>query len=309
MPKGLAGTAAAAANRNLRAHLHTTMTKMTYALNPVLKWRPGLKDGAEVLLLAMALPLYYLVRGQVHQRVSEAIERGTNVVSFEKSLGIFWEAELQQSIIHHHWFVDFLNSFYLYGHLPLIGLLAVWLYFWHRPQYLLMRNAFLLSGAIALVIYINFPTAPPRLLPPHIGFVDTVFNQYGQERPLTPSFFVNQYAAMPSMHFGWNMLVGVALWLSTRNPFLRALAVLMPLGMFTDIILTANHYLLDPILAIPVVALGLAITLGGRWFVLRVLSPESKAARGHGWVSWVYWLVAIDEASIRQEEQRAPQPA
>jgi hypothetical protein len=187
-------------------------------------------------------------------------------------------------------------------------LLAVWLYFWHRPQYLLMRNAFLLSGAIALVIYVNFPTAPPRLLPPHFGIVDTVFNQYGQERPFTPSFFVNQYAAMPSMHFGWNMLVGIALWLSTRNPFLRALAVLMPLGMFTDIILTANHYLLDPILAIPVVALGLGITLGGRWLVLRVLSPESKAAREHGWVSWVYWLVAIDEATVRQQ-QRARQPA
>jgi len=83
----------------------------------------------------------------------------------------------------------------------------------------------------------------------------------------------------------------------------------MPFGMFTDIILTANHYLLDPIAAIPVVALGLAITLGGRWLVLRVLSPESKSAREHGWVSWVYWLVAIDEASVRQQQQRAPQPA
>jgi hypothetical protein len=78
--------------------------------------------------------------------------------------------------------------------------------------------------------------------------------------------------------------------------------------MFTDIILTANHYLLDPILAVPVVALGLAITFGGRWAVLRVLSPESKAAKEHGWVTWVYWLVGIDEGSVRQE-QRAPEPA
>ena len=74
----------------------------------------------------------------------------------------------------------------------------------------------------------------------------------------------------------------------------------MPLAMFTDIILTANHYLLDPILAIPVVALGLAITLGGRWLVLRVLSPESKAAREHGYTKWVYWLVGIDDESTLQ---------
>ena len=56
-------------------------------------------------------------------------------------------------------------------------------------------------------------------------------------------------------------------------------------------------------------ALGLAITLGGMWLVLRALSPESKSAKEHGWVSWVYWLVAIDEATVRQQQQRARQPA
>ncbi len=286
------------------------MTAINRALNPVLKWRPGLKDGAEILLLALALPLYYLVRGQVEERVGEAVQRGADIVILEKNLGIFWEVELQQAVLNYHWFVDVLNAFYLYGHLPLIGALAVWLYFWHRPQYLLMRNAFLISGAIALVIYLNFPTAPPRLLPDHLGFgfADTIFDQYGKERPLTPTFFVNQYAAMPSMHFGWNMLVGLAMWLATKNIFMRGLAVLMPLGMFTDIILTANHYILDPIMAIPVVALGVAIALGGRWLVMRVLSNESKGAKERGWVSWVYWLVGIDEDSERSREQ-APQPA
>jgi hypothetical protein len=107
------------------------------------------------------------------------------------------------------------------------------------------------------------------------------------------------------MHFGWNMLVGLALWLATKNPFVRAIAVLMPLAMFTDIILTANHYLLDPILAIPVVALGLGITLAGRWLVLRVLSPESKAAREHGYATWVYWLVGIDESKLDRPQQQS----
>jgi PAP2 superfamily len=282
----------------------------TRALTPPLAWRLGLKDGAEILLLALALPLYYLVRGQVEERTGEAVQRGADIVALERSLGIFWEVELQKAAIDYGWFVDSLNAFYLYGHLPLIGALAVWLYFWHRPQYLLMRNAFLISGGIALVIYLNFPTAPPRLLPEYLGFgfVDTVFHDYGEERPFTPSFFVNQYAAMPSMHFGWNLLVGLALWLSTKNLVIRTLAVAMPIAMFTSIILTANHYILDPVLAIPVVAAGLAIALGGRWLVLRVISPESNAAKAGGWANWVYWLVGIDEATLRQREP-ARQPA
>ncbi len=286
------------------------MTTINHALNPLLKWRPGLKDGAEILLLALALPLYYLVRGQVEERVDEAIARGTDIVQFEKSLGIFWEPALQRAVLDYHWFVDGLNYFYLFGHLPVIGALAVWLYFWHRSQYLLMRNAFLISGAIALIFYISFPTAPPRLLPDQLGLrlVDTVFDQYNTGRPWTPSNFVNEYAAFPSMHVGWNMLVGLAVWLATRNVFVRAFALFMPFAMFTDVVLTANHYILDPIAAIPIVGAGLAITLGARWLVVRLFSSESKEAKERGWVSWVYWLVGIDEESEKRQEQ-APQPA
>jgi len=267
----------------------------------LLNWRPGFKDGAEVLLLALALPVYYLVRGQATERVNEAIDRGVNVVNFEKSAGIFWEPQLQHAILNYHWLVQGLNLFYLFGHLPVIGALALWLYFWHRPQYLLMRNAFLISGAIGLIFYLNFPTAPPRLLPDQLGlgFVDTVFDQYNTGRPWTPGAFVNEYAAMPSLHFGWNMLVGLSVWLATRNIFIRGFALIMPIAMFTDIILTANHYLIDPLVAVPVIAAALLITLGFRWLVLRVVSPASRAARSKGWVTWLYWLFAVPESDER----------
>ncbi len=263
----------------------------------LLRWRPSWRDAAEIMLLASALPVYYLVRGQVKERVGEAIGRGVDIVRFEQSLGIFWEPNLQRAVLDYHWFVDGLNYFYLFGHLPLIGALAVWLYIWHRQQYLIMRNAFLISGAIALFFYINFPTAPPRLLPDHLGFglVDTVFDQYDTGRPYTFGGFVNEYAAFPSMHFGWNLLVGLAVWMATKNIFMRAFALLMPFGMLTDIVLTANHYILDPLAAIPVVALGVLITLAARWLVLRILSPDSKTAREKGWVKWVYWLVGVPE--------------
>lgn len=273
----------------------------------VLTWRPGVKDAAEILLLAGTLPLYYLVRGQAKERVGEAVARGVDIVEFERSLGIFWEVELQQAVLNYDWLVQGLNAFYLYGHLPVIGILAVWMYFWHKPQYLLMRNAFLISGAIGLFFYLSFPTAPPRLLAEHgfnVGFVDTVVEQYDEGRPLTPNFFVNQYAALPSLHFGWNLLVGVALWMATKNIFIRAFAVLMPFAMFTDIILTANHYIVDALLALPVVLIGIGVTLAARWVVRRVLSAESQTAKNRGWVSWVYWLVGVPESAERSSSRQ-----
>ena len=179
------------------------------------------------------------------------------------------------------------------------------MYFWHKPQYLLMRNAFLLSGAIALIFYVNFPTAPPRLLPDGLGFgfVDTVFDQYNTGRPWTPTEFVNEYAAFPSMHIGWNMLAGIAVWMASKNIFVRAFAVLMPAVMMADIIFTGNHYIIDALAGFIVMMIGLGIAIGGKMLATRVVSPDSKAAREKGWVPWMYWLCGV---VYERDERRQP---
>lgn len=261
-------------------------------------WRPGKKDLAEVLLIGLALPFYYLVRGSAHERVGEALVRSVQLIKLERNLGIFWEADLQSWILSYDWLIQVFNAIYLYGHLPVIGALALWLYFWHRPQYLLMRNAFLISGAMGLVVYVLFPVAPPRFLP-EWGFVDTVFKQYEVGRPLTPAFFTNEYAAMPSLHFGWNLLVGVAVWLASRHIGLRAFAVLMTLAMLATIILTANHYILDAAAGVLAVALGMLIAIGARALVLRYRSRHGSETGA--WQGWLYWLCGIaDSADTRQ---------
>ena len=257
-------------------------------------WRPSLKDLAELVLIGLTLPLYYLVRGSAHERVGEAVVRASQLIEFEKSLGIFWEVELQSWVLPYTGLVNLLNGFYLYGHLPIIGALAVWLYLWHRPQYLLMRNAFLISGAIGLIISLTFPVAPPRFLP-EWGFVDTVLDQYDTGRPLTPAFFVNEYAAMPSLHFGWNLLAGLALWLATTHVLVRAFAVLMPVAMLADIILTANHFFVDAAAGLGVVLLGLLLTLCVRELIRRYVTPEGKS-----WKSWLYWLSGLPEPDSPQ---------
>src|SRR5574341_585522 len=282
---------------DLRGSFRRLGENMRTMFNPLLQWRPGIKDLAEILLIALALPIYYGVRGITQTNVDDAVNRGVDIIRLERSLGIFWEVELQSWILPYSWLVKFLNWFYLFGHLPVIGSLAVWMYFWHRPQYLLMRNAFLLSGAIALIFYVNFPTAPPRLLPHELGFgfVDTVVAQYKESRPLTPSWFVNEYAAFPSMHIGWNLLVGIALFLSSRNIFIRAFAVLMPLAMFTDIILTGNHYILDAFAGSAVMLLGLGIAVAGRYLVMRSFSRLPDEVRTRGWRAWLAWLCGVPD--------------
>lgn len=263
----------------------------------VLKWRPGRRDAAEIFLLVATLPLYYLVRGLTNTdtRIDEAVQRGIDIINIEKSFGIFWEVEMQGWVLGYQWLVDFFNFFYLFGHLPVIGVLAVWMYFWHKPQYLLMRNAFLLSGAIALIFYVNFPTAPPRLLPDALGFgfVDTVFDQYNTGRPFTFGAFVNEYAAFPSMHIGWNLLAGIAVWMASKNIFVRAFAVLMPAVMTADIIFTGNHYIIDALAGFVVMMIGLGIAVGGKMLATHIVSPNSKAAREKGWVPWMYWLCGV----------------
>jgi hypothetical protein len=97
------------------------------------------------------------------------------------------------------------------------------------------------------------------------------------------------------MHIGWNLLVGIALWLATRNILIRAFAVLMPLAMFTDIILTGNHYIIDAFAGSAVMLLGIAIAVTGRHLVIRSFARLPEESRRRGWRAWLAWLCGVPE--------------
>ena len=103
-----------------------------------------------------------------------------------------------------------MNYDYIYGHWPLIAVVAAWLFFRARDEYFLMRTAFLASGAVSLIIFALYPVAPPRLM--DSGIVDTINTHAHAYTLLQPSAITNQYAAMPSLHFGWDLLVGIAIF-------------------------------------------------------------------------------------------------
>jgi hypothetical protein len=222
----------------------------------------------EILVIVPAYAFYQLVRGTVHDRVPEAVDRATKLVAIEQTLGIFREAEFQSRIMTQEIAVRIVNTVYVWGHLPLIILIGIWLLTFHHQRYALFRNAFLISGAIALVLFWLIPTAPPHYLQ-YWGFVDTAVSS-GSYYIFQPPAFVNQYAAMPSLHFGWSLLASVAIF-STVQSRLRYLALLMPVVTLGGIVLTGNHFFLDA-------AAGGAVAMLGLWIAVQLRNrlPRTK---------------------------------
>jgi hypothetical protein len=132
------------------------------------------------------------------------------------------------------------------------------------------------------VIFAVFPVAPPRLA--DVGFVDTVTLHSNSYRVLQPPGLVNQFAAVPSLHFGWNLLIGIVLFTRGHTVVARAAGLAVPPVMFMAIVLTANHYIIDAVLGGMVSLAGLAIA-----YALTNQSSEYAAsierdgrAGGHG---------------------------
>ncbi len=224
----------------------------------------------EILFVVPAYTAYQFVRSQVGGSAGEAFDNASRVIHIERRLGIFHEAFLQQLILPKGWMVDAFNYLYIYGHLPVIIMVAFWLYTQHRHNYAFFRNAFLISGVIALMGFATMPLAPPRYMP-EFGFTDTIINAKSYYILQSPKI-VNQYAAMPSLHFGWDLLVAVAIGVNTRSLWVRRITYFLPLLTLSGIVLTANHYFLDAAAGALVAGLGLSIA----WALRRSISRKGR---------------------------------
>ena len=246
--------------------IHTRFTTST---------SPGVRVLREILIVGIGYLIYSQVRGLAGDRVVDAFYNGYRVIQIEQDLGIFQELALQSLILPHALLVDLFNFIYFYGLFPVLIPTAVFL-FWRRPHvYGLARNAFLLSGAIAVIFYTLLPTAPPRLI--GFGFIDTL----GQS--MTPTYDsipgVNHFAAVPSMHVGWNFLMAVALYIGLKGFKYREAVLLFPFVMFTSTLVTGNHYIVDGILGI--IVAGAALYMAYRiqkWDERRRLRAEIRRA-------------------------------
>jgi hypothetical protein len=204
-----------------------------------------------VFVVLLGVLVYFGVRGRTEGNEDRAFQNARWVVEAERRLGVNVEAHVQAWGRDSDALVAVVNWIYVWGHWPVIVVTLLWLVVRHPETYVVTRNAMLLSAAVGMVVFATFPVAPPRLM--DLGLLDTVTEFSSSYRVLQPPVFVNQYAAMPSLHVGWNLLIGMAILESARSPWLRVLGGLLPLLMGWAVIASANHYVADLVAGVALV--------------------------------------------------------
>jgi PAP2 superfamily protein len=193
------------------------------------------------------------------------------ILDLEHRLGLADEASIQSSLTG-TWMLWLLNHLYLAAQLVVLPGALVFLYRRSRPIYARLRNTILATWLLSVPVYAAFPVAPPRLA--GVGMVDTITAQTGValDSSLTTSFY-NELAAVPSLHVGFAVAIGVALAAALRQPLLRFVALLWGPVIALAVMATGNHFVFD--IAAGVVAAGAGYVVGSA--VARTLRMRSTA--------------------------------
>jgi hypothetical protein len=207
-----------------------------------------------VTVLGLLWLLYSAVRGVTAEEYQVALQNGREVLSFQHAIGLPSESLLQQDFLGQVGLLKLANVYYIAAHFPItIGfLLFAWGF--HREQFGRIRNTLVAVSAAGMVIHLIFPLAPPRMLPAMFGFIDTGRIVGPNPYDLGVAEAANQIAAMPSLHVGWSLIVAIGvLWMFESK--WRYLVLVHPAITTLVVVLTANHYWTDAIIAALLVAM------------------------------------------------------
>ena len=214
----------------------------------------------EVLYVLAFYGVYSWIRNQFGGSTEVAYDNAVLVRSIERAIGTFHEETIQQWFLGSRWFIQFWNLFYGTFHFVVTTFCIVWLFRRFPERYVKWRTTLAATTALALIGFATFPLMPPRLISDW-GFVDTL-KEYGGLWSFDSGAMKrvsNQYAAMPSLHFGWSTWCALVLVPTLRSPWLKWLAGLYPAMTLFAIIVTGNHWWID--------ALGGAVVLGAGYLV------------------------------------------
>lgn len=243
------------------------------------------------LLLVIGVELSdELVRGMIAQSNSHTGRiNAARIISFQQSHGFWIEPAWQEFFRQTHhllgltisWpqVVTVVNGIYLLGHIFITLTFALWVFFFRRALFPFLRNIFFLTNLLALVGYETFPLAPPRLEKglsynghPYT-FVDTMFQAVDAHgKVIGTKFGFNEFAAMPSLHIGWALIVGLTLAWTLRSLPLRLLALCYPPIMLVTVVVSGNHYIMDAVGAVGVLAVAVVLSLLYFWWSSRAPS-------------------------------------
>jgi hypothetical protein len=226
-------------------------------------------------LFVLADLCYETVRGIAEGRADIAFANAQRLIEAERATGTFFEPDLQSALLSHQWLIEAANWMYMNTHFVVTTTFLVWLYLFRNESYYFVRNMFMVAMGLALVGYVAFPTAPPRLLPEY-GFVDTItdFSQVNHDSALV-KLFVNPYAAVPSMHIAFALMIAIPGFTIARHAASKLFWAVYPLLVLFVVVVTANHFWLDA--AAGAAVAGLAALIAHR--LLAALGPGSWSWR------------------------------
>lgn len=226
------------------------------------RWRAHAREAALFLAVGAAyLAAAWLAEGDPGESYHNAVD----LIEWERRLDVFIEPHWSAWIRPYDWLIDIANVVYFWGHAPVLVafVLALYLLKGRSPgmarAYSLFRTGFVVAEFTGIGIYMLFPVMPPRLLPPDYGVIDTLTLRSAINYA-EGDFLVNTYAAFPSLHFAWIVLVSATL--TRLSPRLAPLGAALLFASFSSIVVTGNHYVLDAAGGLLVASIGLAVALG-----------------------------------------------
>jgi membrane-associated phospholipid phosphatase len=201
--------------------------------------------GRQIAILVGVDLVYEVARGIADSKRPDAIAHGQWIIDFERSTHTFFEPSLQAFFAPAGWVIDFANQIYLNAQFSVALGFLVWLYLFRNESFYFVRNMFVVSMGLAVVGYTLYPTAPPRMFPDY-GFVDTIndFSNVNHDSGLA-KILINPYAAVPSMHCAFAMMIGGSGFMVCRSWWSKAFWAAWPLLVLWVVVVTANHYWVD----------------------------------------------------------------
>jgi PAP2 superfamily len=207
----------------------------------------------QIVLFCGAYWLYRLVRGEVFNQSAAAFEHARQIVDAERALHLFAEHDLQAWAIGTGWVDDVGAWMYLNTHFVVTTCTLAFIYLFRNEHFYFVRNMFMVAMALALVGYVLYPTAPPRMLP-ELGFADSVADFTGVSSDASVNALFNPYAAVPSMHVGFALMLAVPMIRMARRAWVRALWAAYVPAVTLTVVVTANHWVLDAVAGAAVAA-------------------------------------------------------
>lgn len=219
------------------------------------RWAVAAQALREIAIVVGLFAMWQVVRIYAVTQVDGGITNGDAIWRAERAMRLPSEQWVQRLALPHPALVQGANLYYLYLHFTGMSVFLGWLFLRHREHYARWRTTLVLTTAACLAVQF-VPVAPPRFLVER-GLVDTAV-QYGQSvYGQMGTGIADQLSAMPSVHFAWAALIGIAVMSVTRSRW-RWIAMLHPVLTLYAIVVTANHYWLDAVAAVVLLALALA---------------------------------------------------